>query len=341
MAQTFFVTLTEAGEARLANAEVLSFVHKLTHLAVGDGNGATPIPQRDQTALVHEVRRAPINSRFVDPKNPSHVVFEQVIPEDVGGWWVREAGLFDEAGILCAVANCPPTYKPLLAEGSGRTQVIRLVLLVTGTASVELKIDPSVVLATRAYCDTTINRALEQHEAARHDVDAGMIAFFACSTAPPGYLKANGSVVSRVTYARLFAVIGTMFGEGDGSTTFNVPDLRGEFFRAWDDDRGADVGRTLCSWQPGGNEDHFHLLPTTTGDNEATEAGVTALFLDGVGELPGTVTDVSQMPPTVRGNNSGLISGQVFRTYRQSSGGPTAQSEARPRNVALLACIKH
>jgi phage-related tail fiber protein len=341
MAQTYFVTLTKAGEIRQANAEILDFVSKLTHLAVGDGNGEVPIPDREQQTLVREVRRAPINSRSVDPKNPSHVIFEQVIPENIGGWWIREAGLFDEAGVLCAVANCPPTYKPLLAEGSGRTQVIRLVLLVTGTASVELKIDPAVVLATRDYCDTTVSLALTQHEAARHDIDVGQIAFFARDTAPPGYLKANGAHVPRATYAQLFAVIGTRFGAGDGSTTFNVPDLRGEFIRSWDDDRKVDTGRTIGSWQPGGNEDHFHLMPTTTGDNEASEADITALFMDGNGTLPGSVTDVSELPPETRGNNSGLVSGQIFRTYRQSSGGPTAHSEARPRNVAFLACIKH
>ena len=179
MAQTFFVTLTEAGEARLANAQALGIAAKLTHIAVGDGNGTTPIPMREQKALVHEIRRAPINSLAVDPKNPSRIVAEQVIPEDVGGWWIREIGLFDDAGVLCAVANCPPTYKPLLAEGSGRTQVVRMVLLVTSTDAVELKIDPAVVLATREYCDTSIATALADKVSRTELYDLGIGADFA------------------------------------------------------------------------------------------------------------------------------------------------------------------
>ncbi|OEZ88809.1 hypothetical protein JAB6_01710 [Janthinobacterium sp. HH104] len=150
---TYFAILTEVGEAKLANAIALGQTLKLKNLAVGDGNGNLPMPVRTQKTLVREVRRAGLNQLSIDPANSSQIIVEQVLPEDVGGWWIREIGIYDEAGDLCAVANCPPSYKPLMAEGSGRTQVVRIVLIVASTAAIELKIDPSVILATRKYVD--------------------------------------------------------------------------------------------------------------------------------------------------------------------------------------------
>lgn len=125
-------------------------------MAVGDGNGALPTPNPAQTALVHELRRAPLNTLTIDPVNTNQIIAEQVIPEDVGGWWIREIGLYDSKGDLIAIANCAETYKPLLQEGSGRMQVIRVILIVSSTQAVTLKIDPSVVLATRQYVDDQI-----------------------------------------------------------------------------------------------------------------------------------------------------------------------------------------
>lgn len=156
----FMAILTAVGEARLANAQALGIAWNITQLGVGDGNGAEPMPDRLQTELINERRRAPLNQLKVDPSNASIIIAEQVIPEDVGGWWIREIGLYDEAGDLVAVANCPPTFKPQLAQGSGRTQVVRLNLLVSSTQSITLKIDPSVVLATRAYCDSKVAEEL-------------------------------------------------------------------------------------------------------------------------------------------------------------------------------------
>lgn len=153
---TYFAILTAVGEAKIANANALGAVVQITQMAVGDGNGAATIPSRSQTALVREQRRAPLNSLSIDPLNASQIIAEQVIPESIGGWWIREIGLIDADGDLVAVANCPPTYKPVLAEGSGRTQVIRMVLIVSSTGAVQLKIDPGVVLATRAYADQLI-----------------------------------------------------------------------------------------------------------------------------------------------------------------------------------------
>lgn len=114
------------------------------------------MPNRLQTALVRQVYQAPINELKIDPANASQIIAELVIPETEGGYWLREMGLKDAAGDLIAVANCPPSYKPQMSEGSGRTQVLRMVLIVSSTAAVQLKIDPSVVLATRAYADSLI-----------------------------------------------------------------------------------------------------------------------------------------------------------------------------------------
>jgi len=156
VATKYYAVLTNVGAAKLANATALGVQVEITQMAVGDGNGALPTPNPAQTALVHELRRAPLNTLSIDPNNANQIIAEQVIPEDVGGWWIREIGLFDKDGDMIAVANCAETYKPQLQEGSGRVQVVRMILIVSSTAAVTLKIDPSVVLATRQYVDDQI-----------------------------------------------------------------------------------------------------------------------------------------------------------------------------------------
>lgn len=159
---TFFGILTKIGEAKEANAKALGVPVLITELEVGDGGGVSPTPDREQTALLGPKRRAQINRSFVDPNNPAWLVIEQVIPDQVGGWWIRELGLRDADGDLVAVANCPPTYKPQLAEGSSRTQVVRMVLQVSSSKDFTLKVDPSVVLATRGYVDAGLLLKLDK-----------------------------------------------------------------------------------------------------------------------------------------------------------------------------------
>lgn len=156
MTVKYFTLLTETGTAKLANATALGVPLKLTHMAVGDGGGTLPTPNSKQVALVAEKRRAALNSLSIDSLNASQIIAEQVIPEGDGGWWIREIGLFDEAGDLIAIGNCPESYKPQLAEGSGRTQTVRMVIITSSTDNITLKIDPSVVLATRGYVDNQI-----------------------------------------------------------------------------------------------------------------------------------------------------------------------------------------
>ncbi|UTD17917.1 phage tail protein [Citrobacter sp. SX206] len=156
MSAKFYTLLTDIGAAKLASAAALGIPLKITQMAVGDGGGALPTPSAQQTALVAEKRRAALNMLYIDPQNSSQIIAEQVIPENEGGWWIREVGLFDETGALIAVGNCPESYKPQLAEGSGRTQTVRMVLITSSTDNITLKIDPAVVLATRKYVDDKV-----------------------------------------------------------------------------------------------------------------------------------------------------------------------------------------
>ncbi|GFZ59381.1 hypothetical protein PSE10A_18920 [Pseudomonas amygdali pv. eriobotryae] len=149
----FFAILTNIGAAKQANADALGIAWKIAQMGVGDANGADPVPDASQKKLINERRRAPLNQLKVDPANNAIIIAEQVIPAEVGGFWIREIALYDAEGDMVAVANCAPSYKPALTQGSGRTQIVRINLLVSNTSNVELKIDPSVVLATRAYVD--------------------------------------------------------------------------------------------------------------------------------------------------------------------------------------------
>ncbi|MFR3778060.1 MAG: phage tail protein [Enterobacter sp.] len=261
MATKYYAVLTNVGAAKLANATALGAQVEITQMAVGDGNGALPTPNPAQTALVHELRRAPLNTLSIDPNNANQIIAEQVIPEDVGGWWIREIGLFDKDGDMIAVANCAETYKPQLQEGSGRVQIVRMILIVSSTAAVTLKIDPSVVLATRQYVDDQIiqvkayvDQQLAAHVAAadphaqyllESDIDKFIPVGFPLpwpqATPPAGWLKCNGATFDKVKYPKL----ATAYPSG------LLPDLRGEFLRGWDDGRGIDSGRSLLSWQKG------------------------------------------------------------------------------------------
>jgi len=158
----FFAILTNVGMAKQANADALGVAWKITEMGVGDANPGgladppNPVPAATQTKLLSEWRRKPLNQLRVDPVNPAVIIAEQIIPADEGGKWIREIGLYDADGDLVAVANCAPSFKPLLSQGSGRTQVVRMNFVVSSTGNITLKIDPAVVLATREYVDSRI-----------------------------------------------------------------------------------------------------------------------------------------------------------------------------------------
>lgn len=152
----FFAILTNVGRAKQANADALGVPWKFTQMGLGDANNTDPIPSAEQTSLINEWRRRPLNQVRVDPVNPAVIIAEQIIPADEGGRWIREIGLYDADGDLVAVANCAPSFKPVLSQGSGRTQVVRMNFIVASTGNITLKIDPAVVLATRDYVDSRI-----------------------------------------------------------------------------------------------------------------------------------------------------------------------------------------
>ena len=442
----FFTLLTTVGQAKIANAIALGQQIQLTEMALGDGNGNPTNPVQSQTGLVRQVYRAQLNQLSTDPANPNYVIAELVVPSEAGGWTVREVGLYDVDGNLIAVGNFPETYKPVLAEGASRDLVVRIIIEVSNASVVQLKIDPSIVLASRQWVvsqfllrskvagglagqvlvkktnsdedfewkaptsavsvivdviperqtlvasqvivnlalieaqgsavyvegvrlietvDFTVtgltqitlatdypagsvfhayqNEALDSIAGATTTqrglvqlatnaeglagapskvIDAatlqavlasigaqlsppGQVNAFARATAPTGWLKANGAAVSRTTYNALFAAIGTVFGVGDGSTTFNLPDMRGEFVRGLDDGRGVDAGRALGAAQ----------------------------------------ADMVESPALIGQETSNPFGGgsSAGAGYLKAGAGNTvipAGTETRPRNIALLYCIK-
>lgn len=384
---------TKHGRVAIAQAQATGVPINLTHMAVGDGGGVAAEPNPLQTALVNERHRSTINAVRQDPSDPTLYYVELVIPAAIGGWWIREFGIFDDDGKLFAVGSFPDAYKPLPSDGATHDMVVRVNLVVTEVGVITLQIDPSVTIASRQWVLQTVTpaalwpggttnqvltknsnldgdaewkdpgsgtvivnaveetqvitanpqltlnlvtattlglsvyvegiriprkagadgwqqgvdntqvvlgkqypigslvhfvqndpmasfpqmleasknltdvpdkaaarAALDVHTKAESDAagQPGDIKYSARSTAPAGWLKANGAAVSRTTYAALFLAIGTTYGAGDGVNTFNLPDLRGEFIRGWDDGRGVDPGRAFGSLQLDAFQGHEH-----------------------------------------------------------------------------------
>lgn len=168
MAQKYKAVLTKIGAAKIAAATAGGTKINLTQMAVGDGGGTLPTPDPSQTKLIAEKHRAALNKVIVDPKHKNYLVAELVIPPEIGGFWMRELGLYDEVGALIAVSNMAESYKPLLSEGSGRAQTLRMVVIVSDMDTVNLLIDSSTVLATQEYID----EKLLKHEQSRRHPDA-------------------------------------------------------------------------------------------------------------------------------------------------------------------------
>ncbi|MDD8252438.1 phage tail protein [Escherichia coli] len=330
MTAKYFAILTNQGAARLANAAALGTKLNLTQMAVGDANGTLPTPDPAQTKLINQKRIASLNLLTVDPTNTSQIIAEQIIPENEGGFWIREIGLYDDDGILIAVANCPETYKPQLQEGSGRTQTIRMILIVSSTSAITLKIDPSVVLATRQYVDDKVievkayaDSLLAAHLAAADphaqylktaDIDKYIPVGFPLpwpqATPPSGWLKCNGAAFDKAKYPKL------AIAYPSGS----LPDLRGEFLRGWDDGRGVDSGRSLLSAQ------------SDSIQNIVGSFGRTQLFKDTVYTGPfrqdGMILSLGLTPSTEGGYGATNWTFDASRAVRTAT-------ETRARNIAF------
>ncbi|MCZ8597784.1 tail fiber protein [Escherichia albertii] len=169
----FKTVITDTGAKKLAQAAAPDGKPvRLTHMAVGDGGGTLPTPDSKQTRLVHEVWRHTVNRVILDATHQNRIIAELVIPPETGGFWIREIGVFDEHGDLIAVGNTAESYKPAVAEGSGRAQTFRTILTVSSTATVALTVDNTMVMATVDYVDDK----LKEHERSRRHPDASLTA---------------------------------------------------------------------------------------------------------------------------------------------------------------------
>jgi phage-related tail fiber protein len=354
MTQKYYAIVTNLGAAKIANAAALGTKLNITQMAVGDGGGTLPTPNASQTKLVNEVRRAAINTLSIDPANASQMIAEQVIPETSGGFWIREMGLFDADGTLIAVCNTPETYKPALQEGSGRTQTVRMILIINSTDAITLKIDPSVVLATRKYVDESIltvrqyaDKLLADHLAAEnpHDQylltanalaeikDAGLIAELLKNLGLGEGVPVIGSPFpwphAKMPNELFPSMSGMVFlksnGAGFSGTLYpklalaypglKLADLRGEFIRGWDDGRGADSGRALMSSQADALQNHGHR---TIRLRFVGGSGGNFAIPDGSSEFTG---------------DNDLVGDVSARNF--NGGAARIAGETRPRNVAF------
>ncbi|WP_413714370.1 phage tail protein [Serratia marcescens] len=164
--------ITTAGAAKIAAASAGGTQLKIVSMAVGDGNGTLPTPNPAQTTLVNEKYRAALNGLAIDKAVKNHILAEMIIPANEGGWWLREMGLYDEAGTLIAVSNMAESYKPKLAEGSGRTQTLRMILIVSSSEAIQVIAGDDTVLATKDF----VAEAIAAHEKTRNHPDASTIA---------------------------------------------------------------------------------------------------------------------------------------------------------------------
>lgn len=329
----YYTLLTNAGIAYETACKAAGVPIKLAHISVGDGNGAVYNPDANAKALKREVWRGPLNALFQDEKNANWLMAEVTIPSDVGGWYVREAGLWTDTGILYAVVKYPESYKPMLAtSGSGKEFYIRSIFETSNAAIVTLLIDDTVVKATRAW----VMDYLKQGTYSRTEVDAliakasalpvGSITAFPVDKIPAGFLEVDGSVQSVAAYPDLAGFLGTAFNKGDeGVGNFRLPESRGEFLRGWDHGRGVDAERTLGSYQQSQNLRHVHPLPLTIPTDAVAPQFVSDSWLPS-----------NSLPKVLYQNPNPADNGSALPEDWSGSGG----SEARPRNWAVIWCIK-
>jgi len=283
---TFKSVVTTLGQARIAAAIAAGTDINITQLAVGDGNGKPTTPVASQNKLVKEVYRTPLNSLKLDPSHGNWVIAEAVLSASVGGFWMREMGLFSSDGALIAVCNMADTYKPTLAEGSGRTQTLRMVIAVSNTEAISLLIDDSVIMATEQY----VNDLLAAHEKSRNHPDG--------TTAAKGFVQLSSSVSS--TSEALAATPKAVKAANDNANT-RVPSTRKINGKALSADQtltAVDVGAMPLSSTNLGNtnintfgRDKFGIY-SQTSPTQATVANGYPATLAGILEVfPGAYTN--------------------------------------------------
>ena len=373
MTQSYYSIITNNGllKEAAANAPGGSAVD-LTHIAVGDANGTSYNPTGTQTALVHEVYRTTLTHVAIDETNPNQLIVEGVISETVGPFYIREVGIFDSDGQLFAVGKYPETFKSNSASGSGKRLYIRMILGFTNAPQVNLIISEDI--NNDPNFGTNVNNALADINNTLEDVDealdqkltktqnladlqnasvarenlslkngaitdfTGAIMAFAMSTPPAGWLECYGAAILISTYPTLASAI--YCGDTNNATALwgykctnpanptgsrntsgqyiVIPDLRGEFIRGWDHGRGVDSGRSFGSFQDDAFQGHYHNLRQGTsvqgGTNNTIISAQTQAYI--VNSVVDPITDGVH-------------------------GTPKIASETRPRNIALMYCIKY
>ena len=323
--------LTNRGEELTGNGFLTGVFPKITKVKFGDGNGSMVIPDKAMTALVNPIQDG-IGTTVSRLGNPNRLYIYTQIPTTVGGITLREVGLYSEDNELIAIGGGFEKVKPPVSESVERFEIY-MTLLLTTTQEITVGFSNDNLYAPQGALDvianaeeanrlelvvvnnilpnkvdsTTLDAVIDDLEnQINSHTPVGIIIAIPKTTAPAGYLKCNGAAISRTAYSSLFNSIGTIFGVGDGSTTFNIPDLRGEFIRGWDDGRGVDIGRPFGSTQLDGFKSHAHNYQWT-----------------------------------VNGIQIGLGSTWVSLPYQQFATSYVGETETRPRNIALLYCIKY
>ena len=341
--------LTDLAEAKIAAAAGTEEAVAITEIALGDSNGASYAGDFAQTGLVNELARLPIETRTQISATAWRV--KVAFPAETAAFQVREAGFFDADGDLIALATFPD------AEVRQTGAIVFLIDHVLDFSRAEeglvvveapddellehaiLDLEAHAILANEQYELTVAQREAEAALAARDAAAAaiapvGMVAPFARAASPQGWLPCDGRAVSRADYADLFAAVGVAFGDGDGATTFNLPDLRGEFVRCCDRLRGVDSGRSFGSAQGDAIRNlEGHLSEFLyQGDGVDPEIiGQSGVFQQ---ETDGTIMKTADVKVDVAG---GATRDKI--TFDASRVVPTAD-ENRPRNIALNYCIR-
>ncbi|ECB7173344.1 phage tail protein [Salmonella enterica subsp. enterica serovar Newport] len=312
----FKTIITDYGKQRLIAAMSPGGTKlTLTQMAVGDGGGNPTNPDTTSTALVNEVWRAAVNSVTVDKKHPNIIIVELLIPAEVGGFWVREAGIYDEFNKLVAICSLPASEKPLLEQGSGRAQTVRMTLIVSDISIVNITIDSTTIMATNEYVDNS----LEEHEKSRNHPDAtltekgftklysGVASIDETMAATPKAVKiAMDNASARLAKERNLAdltniPLARQSLQLGNSATLNVGTTQGTV-AAGDDSR---ITGAMQKDQNGADIPNKPLFVQNIGTLPANGTAVAANRLASRGALPA-------LTGTTRGSDSGLIMGEVY-----------------------------
>lgn len=361
--------LTTQGAAKKTNCDALGIPWEPRYMLIGDANGTDPVPSASQTKLVNQVYRAQLNQLRVSPTDSNVLIAELVLPPDVGGWWIRELALEDKDGVFCAVANAAPSYKPLLAQGSGRNQVVRMHIITSGTSNIQLKIDPSVVLATRGYVDDLINGLLPANKVAGTYTkvtvnDRGVFTSGSNPTTLAGFgikdTYTKTEIESMIAQASALPVGATVafpldkvapgFLELDGSVKSIAvyPDLAGFLGTAFNKgDEGAgnfrlpeSRGEFLRGWDHGRGVDAGRAIGSSQLDALQNLTGSIGDIPAGTGGQAhyGTGAFTASLPGQGPAADGASVPWKAY-SFDASRVARTS-TETRPRNLAVIWCIK-